>query len=444
MMMESGDGGGGGAKTLYVGNLHPSVTEALLLSLFGQMGPVKGCKIIREQGNADPYAFIEFGNHAAASAALTAMNHRRLLDKEMKVNWASNPSMNPVGGGISGGGGGLGGGGGGALVQGSKVDTSNHHHIFVGDLSPEISTDTLRNAFSPFGEISDCRVVKDLATAKSKGYGFVSFVNKTEAQTAIDQMNGQWLGSRSIRTNWATRKPPAPGGRGDGGGGMVRGGERGEDRPPSKHKLTYDDVFNRSSPSNCTVYCGGVADTDENTLRREFSTFGRIMEIRYFKDKGYAFIRFNNKESACSAIVAMNGKDIAGSAPIRCSWGKETAGPAAGANDYVQPGGVPWVGGGDQPAAAAAMAPVQQGFYGAHPGGQDGSYMTIEQQQQQQQYMYNPQYMQQMQMQQYYAQYAAAAQQQTAAAAAAAAANPYGGASYGYPSQQPPPPSQSH
>ena len=53
-----------------------------------------------------------------------------------------------------------------------KLDTSNHHHIFVGDLSTEIDNDTLRNAFSPFGEISDCKVVKDPQTIKSKGIFF--------------------------------------------------------------------------------------------------------------------------------------------------------------------------------------------------------------------------------------------------------------------------------
>ena len=54
----------------------------------------------------------------------------------------------------------------------------------------------------------DCRVVRDPQTLKSKGYGFVSFTKKVEAENAITLMNGQWLGSRSIRTNWATRKPP--------------------------------------------------------------------------------------------------------------------------------------------------------------------------------------------------------------------------------------------
>ena len=77
---------GDGTKTLYVGNLDHSVTEELILALFGQIGPVKGCKIIREPGGGDPYCFVEFTNHPAASAALTAMNRRICLGKEMKVN----------------------------------------------------------------------------------------------------------------------------------------------------------------------------------------------------------------------------------------------------------------------------------------------------------------------------------------------------------------------
>lgn len=156
-------------KTLYVGNLDMTVSEDLLCTLFSQIGLVKGVKIIREPGN-DPYAFVEFINHPSASTALAAMNKRLFLDKEMKVNWATSPGNQP------------------------KTDTSNHHHIFVGDLSPEIETDTLREAFAPFGEISNCRIVRDPQTLKSKGYAFVSFVKKADAENAIQAMNGQWLG----------------------------------------------------------------------------------------------------------------------------------------------------------------------------------------------------------------------------------------------------------
>ena len=172
-------------RTLYVGNLDASVSDELLCTLFSQIGAVKGSKIIREPGN-DPYAFVEFTNHQCAATALAAMNKRSFLDREMKVNWATSPGNQP------------------------KLDTSNHHHIFVGDLSPEIDTDTLKEAFAPFGEISNCRIVRDAQTNKSKGYAFVSFVKKSEAEAAINAMNGQWLGSRSIRTNWSTRKPPPP------------------------------------------------------------------------------------------------------------------------------------------------------------------------------------------------------------------------------------------
>lgn len=239
-------------KTLYVGNLDVQVTEDLLCTLFSNIGPVKGCKIIREPGN-DPYAFVEFTNHQSASTALAAMNKRMFLDKEIKVNWATSPGNQ------------------------AKTDTSTHHHIFVGDLSPEIEIQTLREAFAPFGEISNCRIVRDPQTLKSKGYAFVSFVKRAEAENAIVSMNGQWLGSRSIRTNWSTRKPPPP---------------RAERVKQGGTKATsYEEVYNQSSPTNTTVYCGGFSNVNDDVIESTFSRFGPIQDIRTFKDKGYAFIR---------------------------------------------------------------------------------------------------------------------------------------------------------
>eukprot|EP00095_Tigriopus_kingsejongensis_P000528 snap_masked-scaffold356_size197960-processed-gene-0.11 protein:Tk00528 transcript:snap_masked-scaffold356_size197960-processed-gene-0.11-mRNA-1 annotation:"nucleolysin tiar" len=319
-------------KTLYVGNLDQSVTEELILALFGSIGPVKGCKIIREPTGHDPYCFVEFTNHAAALAALTAMNRRTCLNRELKVNWASSQGGGHALGGPPGAGPGPAGG------VATRVDTSNHHHIFVGDLSPEVETEALRTAFQPFGEISDCKVVKDMATNWSKGYGFVSFVRKVDALTAMEQMNGQWLGSRAIRTNWATRKPPPP------------TGKHAPENERAPKSLNYDDVFNQASDVNCTVYCGGLAHGDDTIIRRSFSPFGRIMEVRYFKDKGYAFVRFDNKESACNAIVAMHGQEVAGQS-VKCSWGKEGGGNhgGGGGGGYFDPSGGGGGGGGNYP-----------------------------------------------------------------------------------------------
>lgn len=275
--------------TLYVGNLDHSVSEELLCALFSQIGDVKGCKVIREPGN-DPYAFVDFASHQGAATALAAMNKRLFLEKEMKVNWATSPGNQP------------------------KLDTSNHYHIFVGDLSPEIETQTLRDAFAPFGDISNCRIVRDPQTLKSKGYAFVSFVKKAEAENAILNMNGQWLGNRSIRTNWSTRKPPPP--------------RDNRSRQNNSKQPTYDEVFNQASPTNCTVYCGGFTNgISDELMHNVFTPFGTIQDIRCFKDKGYAFIKFTTKEAATRAIESVHNTEINGQI-VKCFWGKETADPS--------------------------------------------------------------------------------------------------------------------
>uniref|UniRef100_U5EX85 Putative apoptosis-promoting rna-binding protein tia-1/tiar rrm superfamily n=1 Tax=Corethrella appendiculata TaxID=1370023 RepID=U5EX85_9DIPT len=285
-------------KTLYVGNLDQSVTEELLCALFGKMGAVKSCKIIREASN-DPYAFIEYSNHNYAATALSAMNKRVFLQKEIKVNWATSPGNQP------------------------KTDTSQHHHIFVGDLSPEIETETLREAFAPFGEISNCRIVRDPQTLKSKGYAFVSFVKKAEAENAIQSMNGQWLGSRSIRTNWSTRKPPPP--RETAKVFNTTAGIKSGKTPG------FEEIYNQTSPTNTTVYCGGFppnAISDE-LIHKHFGQFGTIHDIRVFKDKGYAFIKFTSKDSATHAIEGTHNSEVQGH-PVKCFWGKENGGEMGG------------------------------------------------------------------------------------------------------------------
>lgn len=294
-------------KTLYVGNLSPHVTEDLLIALFGQIGECKSCKIIHEPGN-DPYAFVEFSESHSAASALSAMNKRNCLGKEMKVNWAT----------TSGG-------------HQAKVDSSKHYHIFVGDLAPDIDQQTLREAFAPYGEISDTKIMKDPHTLVHKGYGFISFVNKSDAETAIGAMNGQWLGTRKIRTNWATRKVQP--------GGEQALGQPGQGQGKYAHKLDYNEVWGRSSDTNTTVYCGGINNLTDDLVRNTFGMYGQITGIHPFPDRGYSFVRFATKEAACSAICGVHGMEINGGI-AKCSWGKENidmtagSGPSMGSSLY--------------------------------------------------------------------------------------------------------------
>ncbi|XP_054766088.1 nucleolysin TIAR-like [Lytechinus pictus] len=70
-------------RTLYVGNLDRRVTEELVFHLFLQIAPskTKSCKMIAEQGNSDPYCFVEFYDSVTAETAMAAMNGRTVFDK---------------------------------------------------------------------------------------------------------------------------------------------------------------------------------------------------------------------------------------------------------------------------------------------------------------------------------------------------------------------------
>ena len=93
--------------------------------------------------------------------------------------------------------------------------------LFVGGLSWGTNDDTLREAFSRFGSISEARVIMDRETGRSRGFGFITFDDDHDAVNAMNEMNGKEIDGRSIKVNEAQEKPAGGGG---GGGGGYRGG----------------------------------------------------------------------------------------------------------------------------------------------------------------------------------------------------------------------------
>jgi len=94
--------------------------------------------------------------------------------------------------------------------------------LFVGSLAWATDSSGLQTAFSRFGEIEEAIVISDRETGRSRGFGFVTFVDDSSVQTAISEMNGADLDGRPIVVNEA--KEQAPRGGGGGGGGGYRGG----------------------------------------------------------------------------------------------------------------------------------------------------------------------------------------------------------------------------
>jgi nucleolysin TIA-1/TIAR len=130
-----------------------AILTVVLSDIFAVAGTVASAKIIVDrnlQHGGLNYGFVEFTDMHDAEQALTTLNGRKIFETEIRVNWAYQG-------------------------QQSKEDTQSHYHVFVGDLSPEVNDEVLSKAFATFGSLSEARVMWDMNSGKSRGYGFLSF-----------------------------------------------------------------------------------------------------------------------------------------------------------------------------------------------------------------------------------------------------------------------------
>jgi cold-inducible RNA-binding protein len=89
--------------------------------------------------------------------------------------------------------------------------------LFVGSLSWNTDDHSLREAFSPFGEIVEATVITDRDSGRSRGFGFVTFADDEGADKAMSALNNTELDGRTIRVDVAQERS-----RGNGGGGRGR------------------------------------------------------------------------------------------------------------------------------------------------------------------------------------------------------------------------------
>jgi RNA recognition motif-containing protein len=99
--------------------------------------------------------------------------------------------------------------------------------LYVGNLSYEVSDSDLTTMFSAHGTVQSAQIIMDRDTGRSKGFGFVEMGSDSEAQAAIQALNGTEVGGRSLTVNEAKPREDrggGGGGRGGYGGGGGRGG----------------------------------------------------------------------------------------------------------------------------------------------------------------------------------------------------------------------------
>lgn len=103
-------------------------------------------------------------------------------------------------------------------------------NIYVGNVARAVTEDMLQGEFSQFGEVLSVKMIKDKFTGELRGFAFVDMPNASEAQAAIDGMNGKEMGGRALRVNEARAREERPR-TGGGMGGNRFGGNR-DDRGP--------------------------------------------------------------------------------------------------------------------------------------------------------------------------------------------------------------------
>eukprot|EP00038_Savillea_parva_P030084 m.75382 g.75382 ORF g.75382 m.75382 type:complete len:198 (+) comp8990_c1_seq4:726-1319(+) len=163
-----------------------------------------------------------------------------------------------------------------ALRQHADVVLSSP--LLYVSLALKTTEDELRYKFETFGKLMDVFIPKDRNTGDPRGFGFVTFHDRRDAEDAEEAMNEKEFGGRTIRVNFAKKRPPPEergrrddrgGGRGYGGGGGGYGGGGGRDR--------YDDRRGGGG-GGYDDRRGGDRGYDD---RRDYGRYDRYDDRRY-------------------------------------------------------------------------------------------------------------------------------------------------------------------
>ncbi|XP_026139184.1 polyadenylate-binding protein 1-like [Carassius auratus] len=247
--------------SLYVGDLHSDVTEAMLYEKFSPAGPILSIRVCRDMMTRRSlgYAYVNFQQPADAERALDTMNFDVIKGRPLRIMWSQrDPSLRKSGVG----------------------------NIFIKNLDKSIDNKALYDTFSAFGNILSCKVVCD--ENGSKGYGFVHFETHEAAERAIEKMNGMLLNDRKVFVGrFKSRK------------------EREAEMGARAKEFTNVYIKNFGE------------DMEDEKLREIFSKFGPALSIRVMTDdggksRGFGFVSFERHEDAQRAVDEMNGKELNG------------------------------------------------------------------------------------------------------------------------------------
>lgn len=250
------------SASLYVGELNPSVNEALLFEIFSPIGQVASIRVCRDAVTKKSlgYAYVNFHKFEDGEKAIEDLNYSLIEGRPCRIMWSQrDPSLRRNGDG----------------------------NIFIKNLHPAIDNKALHDTFTAFGKILSCKVATD-DMGISKCFGFVHYETAEAAEAAIENVNGMLLNDREVYVG--------------------------------KHisKKDRESKFEEMKANFTNVYAKNIdLDFSEEEFKKLFEAYGKITSIYLEKDhegksKGFGFVNFENHESAVKAVDELNDKEING------------------------------------------------------------------------------------------------------------------------------------
>jgi len=251
------------SASLYVGELDPSVTEAMLFELFSQIGQVASIRVCRDAVTRRSlgYAYVNYNNIADGERALEELNYTLIKNRPCRIMWSQrDPALRKTGQG----------------------------NVFIKNLDTAIDNKALHDTFAAFGNILSCKVAQD-DQGNSKGYGFVHYETAEAASNAIKHVNGMLLNEKKVFV--------------------------GHHIPKKDRQSKFEEM--KANFTN--VYVKNVqADVTDDEFRALFEKYGEITSASLARDpesgksRGFGFVNFVNHEHAAAAVDALNDSEFKG------------------------------------------------------------------------------------------------------------------------------------
>lgn len=246
--------------SLYVGELDPSVTEAMLFEIFNQIGPVASIRVCRDAVTKRSlgYAYVNFHSASDGERALEELNYVPIKGRSCRIMWSQrDPSLRRTGAG----------------------------NIFIKNLDPSIDNKALHDTFSAFGKILSCKIATD-DFGNSKGYGFVHYESTEAADSAIKHVDGMLLNDKKVYVGHHVAK---------------------EDRQSKAEQLKaqFTNIYVKNLEPEIT----------QEKFEEMFQPFGKITSASLALDhegkpRGFGFVNYENHESAAKAVEELNDKEL--------------------------------------------------------------------------------------------------------------------------------------